>query len=60
MNFRLLIGGAVAGLALMVGDAPGERLVKLAKADGTVSAKTLPLDAETARIKFNTATFGIG
>jgi peptide-methionine (S)-S-oxide reductase len=57
MKFRLIIGGVVAGLAMMSGIAPGE---KLPKADGKVSATTLPLDAETSKVKFETATFGIG
>lgn len=41
----------------MAGFAPGEALPK---ADGKVSATTLPLDAKTAKIKFETATFGLG
>ncbi|MCX8239170.1 MAG: hypothetical protein ACJAT6_000314 [Akkermansiaceae bacterium] len=57
MKFRLIIGGVIAGLALMAGIAPGE---KLPKADGKVSAMTLPLDAKTAKVKFQTATFGLG
>ena len=57
MKFRLMIGGAVGILAVMAGFAPGEALPK---ADGKVSAKTLPLDAKTAKIKYETATFGLG
>jgi hypothetical protein len=57
MKYRLIIGGAIAGLAIMAGIAPGE---KLAKADGKVSATTLPLDKNTAEVKFETATFGLG
>ncbi len=57
MKIRLIIGGAIAGLAIMVGIAPGE---KLSLADGKVSATTLPLDVKTAKVKFETATFGIG
>ncbi|MFT6178161.1 MAG: hypothetical protein ACI9NQ_001183 [Paracoccaceae bacterium] len=57
MKFRLIIGGVVAGLALMAGIAPGE---KLAKADGKVSATKLPLDVKSAKVKFETATFGLG
>ena len=57
MKFRLIIGGVIAGLALMSGLATGE---KLAKADGKVSAVTLPLDAKMAKVKFETATFGLG
>ena len=49
--------GVVAGLVLMSGIAPGK---KLPKADGKVAATSLPLDAKTAQIKFETATFGIG
>jgi len=41
----------------MASIAPGE---KLAKADGKVSATTLPLDKKTAEVKFETATFGLG
>jgi len=57
MKIRLIIGGAIAGLAIMAGIAPGE---KLAKADGKVSATVLPLDEKTAKVKFETATFGLG
>lgn len=41
----------------MIGSLTGE---KLAKADGEISAKTLPLDAKIAEKKFETATFGLG
>lgn len=41
----------------MAGTAPGEIL---AKADGKVSATKLPLDVKTAKVKFETATFGLG
>ncbi|MGD1979580.1 MAG: hypothetical protein PVJ98_09310 [Akkermansiaceae bacterium] len=57
MKFRLMIAGIVGGFAIMAGFAPGEALPK---ADGKVSATTLPLDAKTAKIKFETATFGLG
>ncbi|MEN8772561.1 MAG: hypothetical protein ABF379_16135 [Akkermansiaceae bacterium] len=55
MKFRLIILGAVASWAVMAGLAE-----PLPKADGKVSASTLPLDAKTARVKFETATFGLG
>jgi len=32
----------------------------LAKADGKVAAQTLPLDRELSKVKFETATFGLG
>lgn len=57
MKLALIIVGVVAGFFLMSEIAPGE---KLPKADGKVSATQLPLDAKTAQIKFETATFGIG
>lgn len=57
MKIHLLIAGTVAALGLMAGNAAEE---KLAKADGKVSATTLPLDAETAKVKCETATFGLG
>jgi|AntAceMinimDraft_12_1070368.scaffolds.fasta_scaffold09859_2 hypothetical protein len=57
MKLRLIILGTVAAFAIMAGVAPGE---KLAKADGKVSATTLPLDAKTAKVKYETATFGMG
>lgn len=57
MKIRLIIGGAIAGLAIMAGIAPGENLPK---ANGKVSATELPLDAKTAKVKFETATFGLG
>jgi len=58
MKYRLIIGGAIAGLAIMAGIAPGED--KLAKADGKISATILPLDKKSAEIPFETATFGLG
>lgn len=57
MKIRLLIGGIVAALAAMAGFATGENL---AKADGKVSATVLPLDVARAKVKFETATFGLG
>lgn len=57
MKIQLLIAGAIAALAVMVGLANGE---KLAKADGKVAATTLPLDAKLAKKKYETATFGLG
>lgn len=33
---------------------------KLAKADGKVSAQTLPLDKDYSKVKYETATFGLG
>ncbi len=57
MKIRLLIGAVATSLLVMVGLATGE---KLAKADGTVSAKTLPLDKRLASKRFETATFGLG
>ena len=57
MKIRLLIGAVATSLLVMVGLATGE---KLAKADGTVSAKTLPLDKSLAVKKYETATFGLG
>ena len=57
MKIRLLIGAVATSLLIMAGLATGE---KLAKADGTVSAKTLPLDKRLASKKFETATFGLG
>ena len=57
MKIRLLIGGSIAALAVMAGFATGE---DLAKADGKVSATTLPLDAEKSKVKYETATFGLG
>ena len=32
----------------------------LSSEDGTIAALTLPLDRDTARIAYETATFGIG
>ena len=57
MKIRLLIGGTIAALGIMAGFATGENL---AKADGKVSATTLPLDAEISKVKYETATFGLG
>jgi len=57
MKIRLLIGGSIAVLAVMAGFATGE---DLAKADGKVSATTLPLDVANSKIKYETATFGLG
>ena len=57
MKIRLLIGAVATSLLIMAGLATGE---KLAKADGTVSAKTLPLDKKLASKKYETATFGLG
>lgn len=57
MNIRLLIGGSIAALAVMAGFAAEENL---AKADGKVSATTLPLDVANSKIKYETATFGLG
>lgn len=57
MKIRLIILGTIAAFAIMAGVAPGE---KLEKADGKVSATSLPLDAKTAKVKFETATFGLG
>jgi hypothetical protein len=55
MKIRLIILGAIASWAVMAGLAE-----PLPKADGKVSATTLPLDAKTAKVKFETATFGLG
>lgn len=57
MKFKLIILGTVAAFAIMAGIAPGE---KLAKADGKVSATTFPFDAKMAKVKYETATFGMG
>jgi len=57
MRFRLLIAGLMGGSFFMGLISSAETL---AKADGTVSAKKLPLDAKTAEVKFATATFGLG
>ncbi|YCM44229.1 hypothetical protein V2O64_23250 [Verrucomicrobiaceae bacterium 227] len=57
MKIRLLIGGTIAALALMAGFATGG---DLAKADGKVSAKALPLDIALSRVPYETATFGMG
>lgn len=57
MKIRLLIGAVATSLLIMAGLATDE---KLAKADGTVSAKTLPLDKKLASKKYETATFGLG
>jgi hypothetical protein len=55
MKIRLIILGAVASWAVMAGLAE-----PLPKADGKVSATMLPLDAKTAKVKYETATFGLG
>ena len=55
MKIRLIILGAVARWAVMSGLAE-----PLPTADGKVSATTLPLDAKTSKLKFETATFGLG
>lgn len=34
--------------------------IELVPENGVVSAKTLPLDEETSKIAFETATFGLG
>lgn len=57
MKLRLMIAGLVGALAIMGLMSSAETL---AKADGTVSATKLPLDAKTAKMKFETATFGLG
>ena len=57
MKIRLLIGGSIAALAVMAGFAAEENL---AKADRKVSATTLPLDVANSKIKYETATFGLG
>lgn len=57
MKIRLLVGGIVAALVIMAGFATEEIL---AKADGEVSATSLPFDQEKAKVKFETATFGLG
>ncbi len=57
MRNRLIILGGLASLAVMALFAKEEVLVK---ADGTVSAKVLPLDREFSTKKFETATFGLG
>ncbi|MDF1710891.1 MAG: hypothetical protein P1U90_01550 [Akkermansiaceae bacterium] len=55
MKIRLIILGAVASWAVMAGLAE-----PLPKADGKVAATILPLDAKTAKVKYETATFGLG
>ena len=57
MKIRLLIAGCVGALAIMVSLATGE---DLAKADGKVSAVTLPYDVAQSKVKYETATFGLG
>jgi len=59
MRIRLLLYASVAALLGMATFSAfgGE---KLAKEDGEVSAIKLPLDAQTAKVKFETATFGLG
>lgn len=57
MKYRLMIAGLVGALAVMGLMSSAETL---AKADGTVSATKLPLDARMAKVEFETATFGLG
>ena len=57
MRIRLLVGGTIAAFAIMAGFATEENL---AKADGKVAATSLPFDKEKAKVKFETATFGLG
>lgn len=47
------------GITIMFGfkSLRGEKLVT---EDGTVSAVTLPLDLETSKVPYETATFGMG
>lgn len=57
MKIHLLAAGTIAALAVMAGKAAEE---KLAEADGKVSAQTLPLDKDYSKVKYETATFGLG
>lgn len=57
MKFRLIILRVAAAFLAMAGIANGE---VLPKANGKVSATKLPLDAKTAKVKYETATFGLG
>lgn len=57
MNYYLFIFGMLAALGSM--KVTGEEEI-LAKADGKVAAQTLPLDRELSKVKFETATFGLG
>ena len=55
MKISLIIRGTAAILAVLSGLAES-----LAKAGGKVSATRFPLDAKTSKVKFETATFGLG
>lgn len=57
MTFRLIIPKVAAVFLAMTGIGSGE---VLPKADGKVAATKLPLDAKIAKVKFETATFGLG
>lgn len=57
MKFRLIILRVAAAFLAMAGIANGE---VLPKSNGKVAATKLPLDAKTAKVKYETATFGLG
>ena len=57
MKFRLIIPKVAAVFLAMAGIGNSE---VLPKADGKVAATKLPLDAKVAKVKFETATFGLG
>jgi len=59
MKFSNLITAGLATLIIMtsISALGGEKLVP---EDGKVSALVLPLDQELSKIKFETATFGMG
>ena len=57
MKFRLIIPKVAAVFLAMAGIGNSE---VLPKADGKVAATKLPLDAKIAKVKFETATFGLG
>ena len=60
MNLKTITYTAITSIAIMFGIKSILNAEKLVTEDGTVSATTLPLDQETAKVKYHTATFGMG
>lgn len=60
MNLRLIIYTSLTAIIIMFGIKFSRGSEALVTEDGKVSATTLPLDQKTSKVKYQTATFGMG
>ena len=60
MSLRPIIYTSLTAILIMFGIKFINGSEELVTEDGKVSATTLPLDKKTAKVKYQTATFGMG